>query len=83
MSSRAEAQAKRVWGQLKHQKPRMMSEIANALDIRVQAVSQWRRVPIQRVAVVSEITGIPQEQLRPDFPWPQRRRSGKAVLAAN
>lgn len=30
------------------------------------AVSQWSRVPIDRVADVEKLTGIPREELRPD-----------------
>jgi DNA-binding transcriptional regulator YdaS (Cro superfamily) len=32
-----------------------------------QAISQWQRIPIERVAHVAEITGIPREKLRPDI----------------
>ena len=32
-----------------------------------QAISQWQRIPIERVADVEEITGIPREKLRPDI----------------
>jgi DNA-binding transcriptional regulator YdaS (Cro superfamily) len=64
------AVAESVWSELKHSQPRMMSDIAQAIGIRVQAVSQWRRVPIERVDVVARVTGIPAQKLRPDWPWP-------------
>ena len=41
--------------------------LAAALGITPGAVSQWDRVPIERVADVSRITGIPREDLRPDI----------------
>lgn len=47
------------------------AKIARALGITKQAVSQWRRVPAGRVLIVSEITGIPPHELRPDiYPEP-------------
>jgi DNA-binding transcriptional regulator YdaS (Cro superfamily) len=62
--------AEDIWSELKHSQPRMMSDIAKAIGIRVQAVSQWRRVPIERVDVVARLTGVPAQKLRPDWPWP-------------
>lgn len=41
-----------------------------------QAVLQWveRGVPSKRVAIVSEVTGIPPHEIRPDiFPAPRRK----------
>lgn len=32
-----------------------------------QAVSQWKRVPAERVRDVSRITGVPPHELRPDI----------------
>ena len=36
-------------------------------DLTPQAVSQWRRVPQGRVRKISELTGIPAKELRPDL----------------
>ena len=42
--------------------------IARALGgITPQAISQWRRVPAERVLDVERITGIPRSNLRPDL----------------
>ena len=41
--------------------------VARELGITHGAVSQWRRVPAERVLDVSRITGIPKEDLRPDI----------------
>lgn len=43
------------------------AELARRLGITRHAVYQWRRVPIERVAEVSRITGIPRSELRPDI----------------
>lgn len=40
---------------------------AGAKRITGQAISQWTRVPAERVAHVEAATGIPREQLRPDL----------------
>ena len=44
-----------------------LTRVAEALQISSAAISQWDRVPIERVADVSRITGIPREDLRPDI----------------
>jgi len=41
--------------------------IATELGITHSAVSQWRRVPADRVLEVERITGIPRHELRPDI----------------
>lgn len=45
------------------------SGLARALtdDISPQAISQWKRVPAERVADVERATGIPRHRLRPDI----------------
>lgn len=44
------------------------SALAKAIgDITSQAVSQWKRVPAERVVDVEKATGIPREELRPDI----------------
>ncbi len=42
-------------------------KLAAELGIKPQAVSQWKRVPLARVFEVERVTGIPAEELRPDF----------------
>lgn len=39
------------------------AELARRLGITAQAISQWRRVPPGRALDVSEITGVPVEEL--------------------
>lgn len=41
--------------------------LAKKLGVTPGAVTQWQYVPIRHVATVEAITGIPREQLRPDF----------------
>lgn len=45
------------------------SGLARALtgDITPQAISQWKRVPAERVADVERATGISRGRLRPDI----------------
>jgi DNA-binding transcriptional regulator YdaS (Cro superfamily) len=43
------------------------TNLARALGIRSQAVSQWRRVPALRVLQVENVTGISRCDLRPDL----------------
>lgn len=42
-------------------------KLADALGITHGAVSQWRRVPSDRVLAVEAQTGIKREKLRPDL----------------
>lgn len=51
-----------------------VAEIAKAIgSITPQAVSQWRRVPPNRVLDVERVTGVSRHELRPDIfgPAPQ------------
>jgi DNA-binding transcriptional regulator YdaS (Cro superfamily) len=41
--------------------------LARALGITHGAISQWRRIPAERVIDVERVTGIPREKLRPDL----------------
>lgn len=49
----------------------MRIRVAKALKITHGAVSQWKRVPAERVLTVEKVTGIPRHLLRPDlYPTP-------------
>jgi hypothetical protein len=41
--------------------------LADALGISAEAIRQWDEIPVKRLAKVSEVTGIPKPQLRPDI----------------
>jgi DNA-binding transcriptional regulator YdaS (Cro superfamily) len=43
-----------------------VTALAASLDISQPAVSQWERVPAERVLEVERITGISRYELRPD-----------------
>lgn len=40
--------------------------LSKALGLSRAAVSQWSKVPIERLADVERLTGIPRRELRPD-----------------
>ena len=40
-------------------------EVANVLGISAAAVSQWDRIPRRHVQKLSELTGLPPDQVRP------------------
>lgn len=44
-----------------------VAKLASALKITSQAVSQWRRVPAERVLEVERISHVPRHDLRPDL----------------
>lgn len=51
-----------------------MAYIADELGMTRAAVSAWTKVPAERVVVVSRLTGIARQKLRPDLytsddPW--------------
>ncbi len=54
--------------------PGLRIKIARELGITHGAVSQWRRLPAERVLDVEKITGIPRHELRPDL-YPKERES--------
>jgi DNA-binding transcriptional regulator YdaS (Cro superfamily) len=41
--------------------------LARTLGITVQAISQWRQIPAERVVAVSRATNVPVTVLRPDL----------------
>ena len=49
------------------QKAGNSQKLAGKLGIKPQAVSQWTQIPLGRVFDVERITGIPHQELRPDF----------------
>lgn len=40
--------------------------LGKALGLSKGAVSQWRRVPVERVIAVEKLTGVSRHDLRPD-----------------
>ncbi|HUN01078.1 MAG TPA: YdaS family helix-turn-helix protein [Halothiobacillus sp.] len=44
-----------------------VTRIAAACNISTAAVSQWRKVPKKHLLEVSQVSGLPPEQLRPDL----------------
>jgi DNA-binding transcriptional regulator YdaS (Cro superfamily) len=54
------------------------AKITRELGLSRGAVSQWPRVPAERVIDVERITGIPREELRPDIYRDERSQTGAA-----
>lgn len=49
------------------------AKLSRAIEVTRSAVSQWRRVPAERVLKVEEVTGVPRHELRPDiYPPPAK-----------
>jgi DNA-binding transcriptional regulator YdaS (Cro superfamily) len=46
------------------------AELARLLGVTPQAVGQWKDVPMDHVCQISQATGIPLNELRPDQAWP-------------
>ena len=44
-----------------------VQKLGNRLGVTAQAVSQWDKIPLNRVFDVERETGIPHDELRPDF----------------
>jgi DNA-binding transcriptional regulator YdaS (Cro superfamily) len=62
----------------------MIAHIARELKILPQAIHQWRQIPLDRVVQIEEITGIPREELRPDFHLPRKgSRAAKSGTSIN
>lgn len=55
-----------------------VSKLARALHVKPQAISQWTGVPLARVKAISDLTGIPPHQLRPDH-WDAPKQRGRAA----
>ena len=63
-----------------------VTRIATALGISTAAVSQWKRVPDDRVADVARALGVPPETVRPDLgpvPPDTPRREGPSLRMAH
>ncbi|MGO4135149.1 transcriptional regulator [Rhizobium brockwellii] len=43
------------------------AELARRIGISIQAVSQWKKVPGDRVLAVERVTGVSRSSLRPDL----------------
>lgn len=61
-----------------------LARLARALEIPVQNVCRWERIPPHWVLAIEHATGIPRERLRPDLygaprPRPRRRQSLNAA----
>lgn len=39
-------------------------------DLTSQAISQWKKVPVERVLVIERLSGISRHELRPDIYGP-------------
>ncbi len=49
-----------------------LTKLADRIGINPSAVSQWKSVPVEHLAEVSDLTGIPREDLLPDAFRPAR-----------
>lgn len=59
-----------IWAELRGRL--RLAAVAKDLGISRGYVAQWEFVPDKFVKVLSDVTGIPQQQLRPDLfkdPW--------------
>ncbi|WP_428980140.1 YdaS family helix-turn-helix protein [Brucella anthropi] len=43
------------------------ADLARKIGVTRGAVSQWERVPAERIAEVAHITGLPMSTIRPDL----------------
>lgn len=53
--------------------------LAKGLGIKMPSLYSWSRIPAERVGRVSEITGIPRHELRPDLWEPPAAASQDAA----
>jgi DNA-binding transcriptional regulator YdaS (Cro superfamily) len=57
-----------------------VTRLSEALGVTRSAVSQWPRVPAERVLKVEELTKVPRHELRPDiYPPPEKEKAAKPV----
>lgn len=55
------------------------SAVGRALGVSPQAVSQWSRVPPNRVIALENLSGVPRHRIRPDiYPAPSEREAQSA-----
>ena len=59
-----------------------VSELARKIGIAQPSVSNWTRIPAERVLAVEEITGVNRKTLRPDLYSEQNSRETDEVAAA-
>ena len=59
-----------------------VSELARKIGIAQPSVSNWTRIPAERVLVIEEITGVDRKVLRPDLYSEQNSRETDEVAAA-
>jgi len=59
----------------------MLKRVADGLGITPASVSEWTRVPAERLPEVERITGIPRHVLRPDIVPPPAHRVRHRVSA--
>jgi DNA-binding transcriptional regulator YdaS (Cro superfamily) len=57
-------------------------QLAAHLGITPQAINNWQRVPLARVADVERATGVPREVLRPDYNWQKADNARQNEVAA-
>lgn len=48
-----------------------VTRLSEAIGVTRSAVSQWPRVPAERVIAVEKATGVPRQELRPDIYPPE------------
>ena len=56
-----------------------VNALARELEISPAAVSQWRRIPAERVLEIERITGVPCWEIRPDIFPPERFATKRAA----
>ena len=44
-----------------------LTELAKAIHVTPGAITQWEKVPAERVVQIEHATGVPRQELRPDL----------------